>query len=67
MTCTMPQCQSTAGCKCNDWWLPRQVPTITTGGTAPRSLAEFSDAEIVAEYHRRALAILGDQRVGVGP
>lgn len=32
--CTMPGCQTTAGCQCGGFpYYPPQVPTITTGGT----------------------------------
>lgn len=33
----------------------------------PAPLSAFNDAEITAEYHRRCLKMLGDQREGVCP
>lgn len=49
LLCTLPECQTTAGCRCG------------RGFAAPKSLADYSDAEIAQEYHRRALRQLGDQ------
>ena len=50
--CSMPGCQTTAGCICS------RV-------SHPKSLSDYSDAEIAREYHSRCLRVLGDQSVGV--
>jgi hypothetical protein len=64
----MPECQTTAGCKCSarNWpWQSPQLPSYTAGATS-RSLSDFTDAEIAREYHARALQKLGDQTKVVG-
>jgi hypothetical protein len=43
------------------WRLPE--PTITRDKRSP--MTAYTDEEIAAEYHRRALRKLGDPRVGV--
>lgn len=35
--------------------------------SSPPSLSRYTDAEISAEHHRRMIAKLGDQSVGVTP
>jgi len=51
--CSMPGCQTTAGCKCDQ---VRSRP----------SLSDFTDEEIAKEHYLRAMLKLGDQRISVG-
>lgn len=67
MYCSHPDCQTSAGCKCRNWWpTSPQAPSYTAGATGGRSLSDFTDDEIAREYHARALRKLGDPRIGVG-
>jgi hypothetical protein len=52
--CKGPNCQTSAGCRCN------ALPGLNSNG-----LLHYTDEEIAREYHRRAFEKLGDQRVGV--
>lgn len=52
--CSMPGCQTTAGCICD-----------RTARAARPSLSAFTDEEIAREYHGRAIRKLGDPRIGV--
>lgn len=55
--CTMPGCQTTAGCICE-----RTAKALRPG------LSAFTDDEIAREYHARMLRKLGDPRIAVtGP
>ncbi len=49
--CSMPECQTTAGCVCSR--------------PAFKSLSDFTDEEIAREYYARAQSKLGDPRIGV--
>lgn len=49
--CSRPECQTTAGCKCNQ----RSV----------YGLDSFSDEEIAREHHWRMVKKLGDPRICV--
>lgn len=51
--CTIPECQTSAGCKCRP---PSRAGT---------SLSDWSDEDITREYHQRMLRKLGDPRIGV--
>lgn len=53
--CSMPGCQTTAGCVCSRVSRP-----------VFKSLSDFTDEEITREYYRRAQMKLGDQRITVG-
>lgn len=71
IACSMPRCQTSAGCKCaTTWpWQYPQVPTYTAGGTAnpqgsleervaelERTVARWhDDPEVKAALHRRPL------------
>jgi hypothetical protein len=59
ITCSSPECQTAAGCKCGRLWdYPVRLPMR-------KALWEYTDAELLNELHQRATLARGDQSVGV--
>jgi hypothetical protein len=57
ITCSRPECQTSAGCKCNQSWVyPVRLPMR-------KALSEYTDAELRNELHQRAMQAPGGQGV----
>jgi hypothetical protein len=56
ITCSRPECQTAAGCKCGRQW---DYPVRFSMRTA---LTEYTDAELRNDLHRRATQVQEDQK-----
>jgi hypothetical protein len=60
ITCSSPECQTAAGCKCGRLWdYPVRLSIMR------KALTEYTDTELWSELYRRGTRPQEDQSVGV--